>query len=482
MNVRIPKSRRRAWALAAASVALAAGGIVLSTAPEPASAVPESPLAPRPGVSAPQLGGSSRAELRGPSLDGFFAFTEGAALAGGTRELYAELRLTGAEGGVARRAPVSLAVVLDHSGSMGGDKIVQAREAVVSLLGRMHDDDRLAVVIYDHEARVLQPLERVAALRATLPARVREVTADGGTNIPAGMDLGAATLAAAPGDHVRRLVLLSDGQDGSGEPLESISARVTSRAVERVTTSSLGIGIGYDERFMTSVADAGRGNYAFLADGSTLEPFLRQELEQAASTVAGDVMAEIDLPPGALLRTAHGAIAAIDGTHVRLPLGGIFAGERRKVVLELVAPIGEVGSLASTAIRVRYQTVEDGRTHAIDGGSASVRAVATDAEVDATRDVDLHADALSTAIDAQQVAAMSAWREGRRDEALRMTDQHLERLRHAQRVAPSAAYAAPIAELSRDRESFDRSQADSLEGRSWSLGRGASRRAQAEAF
>ena len=40
--------------------------------------------------------------------------------------------------------------------ALGVAREVQAREAVVSLLGRMHDDDRLAVVIYDHEARVLQ--------------------------------------------------------------------------------------------------------------------------------------------------------------------------------------------------------------------------------------------------------------------------------------------------------------------------------------
>lgn len=493
MNLPVSKKRQRAWALAAAAVALAAGGLVLSSVPEPAGAVPATstpttptpttptPTAPTPTPTTP-ASGTSRATLRGPHLDGFLAFTEGAALANGARDLYAELRLTGDDQGVARRVPVSLAVVLDHSGSMGGDKMVQAREAVVALLARMHDDDRLAVIVYDHEASVLQPLASVAELRRTLPARVREVQAAGGTNIPAGLDLGAAALASAPAAHVRRLVLISDGQDGSGEPLPSISARVAQRAGDRVTTSSLGIGVDYDETFLSTVADSGRGNYQFLAEGSMLDPFLTRELEQAGTTVADDVMAELELPPGAVLRRAHGAVAAIDGARVRLPLGAIFAGERRKVVLEIAAPIGAPGSLASTSVRLRYQAVAEGSAQSIEGGAASVRAVGTSAEVDASRDADLHADALATALDARQIDAMAAWRGGRRDEALRMTDAHLAELRRMQAVAPSAEYAGRIAELEHDRESFEQRAADSYEGRAWSLGRGASRRAAAEAF
>src|SRR5688500_2570325 len=123
----LPRRRRRAWGLAAAAVALAAGGIVLSSTPRPAIAGPSIAHVP----NTPTLAAAdeqSRTELQGPGVAGFFAFTEGAALANGMRELFAELRLQGDENGTRHRAPVSLAVVLDHSGSMSGDKIVQARE------------------------------------------------------------------------------------------------------------------------------------------------------------------------------------------------------------------------------------------------------------------------------------------------------------------------------------------------------------------
>jgi Ca-activated chloride channel family protein len=477
MDLRIPRARRRPWALAAAAVALAAGGLVLLRAPEPASAVPAIE-APPPDATP----GSARAALRGPRIDGFFAFTEGAMLANGARTAYAQLRLTGEDARTTRRAPVALVVVLDRSGSMSGDKIVQAREAVVQLIDRMEEDDRIAIVLYDDWTEVLQPLERVGNVRTILRERVRAVQIGSGTNIPGGLDAGAQVMAAAPPGFVRRLVLVSDGQDMSGLPLEHTTARVSARAAELVTTSALGIGLDYDDRFLGAVADAGRGNYEFLASGAMLDGFLRRELDQAATTVAEDVMVDLELPAGSTLRNAYGAIAAIDGRRVRLPIGSLFAGERRKVVLELATSAGAVGSLASASVRMQWRTVDDGRSHQTPAAVASVRAVASDAEVNASRDVELHADALSTAIDAQQMAAMTAWREGRRDEALRMTDQHLGTLRQAQAVSPTPTVAARIRSLDTDRSTFSAASAGSSEGQAYRLSRGSTQRSQAEAF
>ena len=42
------------------------------------------------------------------------------------------------------RPPVNLAFVLDRSGSMGGQKIALAKQAVEDSIARLHDDDRFA--------------------------------------------------------------------------------------------------------------------------------------------------------------------------------------------------------------------------------------------------------------------------------------------------------------------------------------------------
>lgn len=49
----------------------------------------------------------------------------------------------------ASRQPVNVALVLDRSGSMDGEKIVMARQAVAHAIKLLEKRDRLAVVVYD---------------------------------------------------------------------------------------------------------------------------------------------------------------------------------------------------------------------------------------------------------------------------------------------------------------------------------------------
>lgn len=484
MRIRLGRRSQSSMTLGILGVLAALGAVIVLRSPSATADAPSSPRVPPPTTitaTSSSVDGA-RVELDGPAIDGVLAFGEGALLASGSSEVLAELRLTGlAPESAAPRTPVALAVVLDHSGSMGGEKMQQADEAVVSLLARMHDDDWLSVVVYDDTAEVLQPLAPVASLRASLPARIRNVYADGGTNIPMGLDLGVGTLASAPAGLVRRIVLLSDGQDGSGEPLASIEARVASRASERLTTSALGIGIDYDERFMSGVAESGRGNYAFLQTDDMLAPFLARELEQGSTTIADAVMAEIDVPAGMRFVEAHGTPVQVLGSTVRIPIGAMYAGERRKVVLQFATDPGEVGSALSAPVRLAYETL-DHSPHTIAGAARLVR-VATDAELASTRDAEIWGDAYATVLDARQDEALTAWREGRRDDALRLTDANVAALAEAQRIAPAAAPIFTARQASRSEErSLYQLDADSAVGRAGGLRHRAARIETADAF
>jgi Ca-activated chloride channel family protein len=486
MRIRFGRRQSKKATLAILSVIAALGAVLLLRPPAPAAAGPRV-TTPRatPSVDVPSVTavGSAQAELDGPAIDGVFAFGEGALLASGSPDVYAELRLTGlAPEGTVPRSPVALAVVLDHSGSMSGEKMRQAEEAVVALLSRMHDEDYLSVIVYDDSAEILQPLAPVSALRASLPSLIRGVSADGGTNIPLGIDLGVSALASAPSGLVRRLVLMSDGIDGSGQSLAAIEAQISTRASDRLTTSALGIGIDYDERFMNGVAEAGRGNYAFLEREDQLAPFLTRELEQATSTVADSVVASIDLPAGLSLVRAHGAVAEQSGSTVRIPIGTLFAGERRKVVLHLSSTAGAVGTSVATAVQLDYRT-RDSAPHVL-SGIASVARVATDTEVASARDEEIWGDAVATVLDAQQDDALTAWREGRRADALAMTDANLAALASAQHAAPRAApmLAARAQSRTEERALYEADSADSASGRAGGLRARSARVDMAEAF
>ncbi|MBP9086406.1 MAG: VWA domain-containing protein, partial [Kofleriaceae bacterium] len=209
-------------------------------------------------------------------------------------------------------------MVLDVSGSMSGEKLAQARQSVLDVVDQMRDDDRVALVTYSDSARVVQPLARVGDVRSRMHLTVPTIAVEGGTNIPSGLDLGAQTLAEAPATMVRRVVLMSDGRDGSNRDLETIAQDVRTKADQGVTLSSLGVGADYDERYMSRLADAGRGNYEFMRDGAQMRAFLSRELQQATRTTVERAVAEVTLPMGWRLTRAYGCEPVVNGRTVRL--------------------------------------------------------------------------------------------------------------------------------------------------------------------
>ncbi len=476
------KLRKGGWALALGCVALAAGGIVLMRAPGHAAPRQAETLGGFPttqGVSVQNLG-PTKVALSGPGISGHLAISQGAVLANGTRRLLAELRLTADENAAtaAERQPVALAVVLDVSGSMHGDKIQQAKNAVRQLVERMRDEDQVAIITYDHETYVIQPLAPVGAVRQELYGRIAMIQPGGGTVIPQALTAGARALEGAPENLVRRMVLLSDGLDGSGQSVEMVSSQIRNRASQGVSTSSLGIGTDYDERFMTSVADSGRGNYEFLASGSELQAFLRRELDQASTTVVDSVATLITLPSGVRVARAHGADITGTTGQTRIPFGPLPAGGSRRAVLELEIVAGAPGGLGDLGATVDYRTVVDSEIHQIGGAALALAVVGTEAEVAATRNEEVYAETWAVVVDAEQKDAVDAWRSGDATRARNIAQQNVRRLREVQAAAPSAAprLEATISGIEADGEAFDSVSASSGAGRAYGLRSNAQRR------
>src|SRR6185295_10189907 len=74
-------------------------------------------------------------------------------------EVYVSVDLSAnALAGNGDRPGVDLAIVIDHSGSMAGEKIASAKRAARGIIGRLAASDRVALVQYDSTAEVLVPL------------------------------------------------------------------------------------------------------------------------------------------------------------------------------------------------------------------------------------------------------------------------------------------------------------------------------------
>ena len=166
--LRMPRIRR---GLAASAVILAAGDLILARTPAGAAPL----LRPTPGAPIGAVAtGSSSATFAATGAHGTFALSHTHVLAGSERRFFAELDLTAdAAARAQERAPLSIAVVLDTSGSMDGAKIEQAKQAVVRLIRDLRDDDEIAFVRYSTDSELVQPLARAGSVRDRRSARPR---------------------------------------------------------------------------------------------------------------------------------------------------------------------------------------------------------------------------------------------------------------------------------------------------------------------
>ncbi|MBX3231254.1 MAG: VWA domain-containing protein [Labilithrix sp.] len=433
---RSPKVRR---AFALASVVLATGGLVLYKAPS-SSAHPMDPFGHSQTLPLTANGKSSVA-FSGPGAHGVFALSHTKVLSGTSTPVYAEVRLVADQTGEAKvRAPISLAVVLDTSGSMSGEKIEDAKRSVLRLLADMRDEDEIAMVRYSSNAEVVQPLARVGSVRSSLTSKIRELRADGGTNIPEGLRSGLRTLDEASRSRVKRIVLVSDGLDSTRAQAESLARGSFSSGI---TVSSLGIGNDFDESYMGAVAQSGHGNFAFIKEGASLAGFLKRELEESATTTIENARVQVNLPRGMRFVSATGADATVSGDSVDLRLGALFAGDEQRVILELESD-GSSGEVTASAT---WNKVGGGDTARASIPQLSLVATNDRDEVERGRDGAVFASATSVTASKRQLEAASAYARGDVTTATALVAENERALKVAAAAAPPAAAPAIQAQL-----------------------------------
>ena len=175
-----------------------------------------------------------------------------------------------------KRTPLSLAIVIDRSGSMGTDNMMAALDCTRDLVNRLHDEDEVSVVSYDTQVEVEMALMSAREAKQYIVSSLAHIHARGGTDLHSGWLKGVEMLAhRSNGNRMCRVVLLSDGQANHGETnVDTISSQVARMAAAGITTSTVGIGVGFNEMLMTSMAIAGQGTAMYGDSAQDLaEPF-----------------------------------------------------------------------------------------------------------------------------------------------------------------------------------------------------------------
>ncbi|MBC7964917.1 MAG: VWA domain-containing protein [Fuerstia sp.] len=237
------------------------------------------------------------------------------------------------------RAPINVAIVLDRSGSMQGEKIQRAREAAVGALDLLGANDIVSIIAYDSDVNVLVPATKLTD-KEQVANIIRAIQPGGNTALFGGVSKGAAEVRKFMDDkHVNRIILLSDGlaNVGPSSPGE-LGDLGTSMKKENISVSTLGLGLGYNEDLMVALAGKSGGNHQFIENASELAGIFRREFDDVLSVVAQSVDVKIEIPEGIRPVRVLGNAADINGQSVITRLSQVYSDQQKYVVVEVEIP------------------------------------------------------------------------------------------------------------------------------------------------
>jgi Ca-activated chloride channel homolog len=260
----------------------------------------------------------------------------------GQNDVFVSVDLKAAAFSGGQRNPVNLALVIDRSGSMSGNKIAQAKLAAKALVSQIHADDRLTIIHYGSDVKSLEGLVGTPQNKARMAAYVDSIWDDGGTNTSGGLEAGISALVTMRTDYrVNRMILISDGQptEGRVEP-RALQGIVKNARALGISTSSLGVGLDFNESLMASLAEVGAGAYGFIENSEKLASIFTKDLNAAATQVARGVELQFQVPAGVEFVEVFGRSSRVsplaDAQLVSVSLPDLAAEQAESVVAHFV--------------------------------------------------------------------------------------------------------------------------------------------------
>jgi len=357
------------------------------------------------------------------------------------------------------RATLNVAIVIDKSGSMSGDKIGNAREAAKAAVNQLVDDDIVSVLAFDETVQVLVPATKVSD-RQTILQGISRLTAGGNTALFAGTVKGGAEVRKfLSKERVNRVVLLSDGQANVGPATASALGQLgATLRKEGISVTTVGLGLGYNEDLLVELAQRSGGQHVFIEDHRRMAEIFKQGFGGLASIVAEEVVVNVTVPVDVRPVRVLGRDAEIIGQTITVQMPELYAGQLDDVVLELEVAAAAPQSRRIAEVEVSYHNTI---TRSLDRISQTVSAEVSDetARIEGSGDREVGVAVAERLANEASRRAIELRDEGRVDEARRLMQESAATLRERARAYGSKT----LEDLSRDYDI----DAQNVEGPAW---------------
>ena len=165
----------------------------------------------------------------------------------------------------------AVAIVMDRSGSMAGEKLEMAKSAAIATAEVLGHNDSLGVWAFDSEAHVVAPMTRLTSTNA-VSGQIAAVASGGGTNLQPAFELAREALLRTKAK-VKHMIILTDGQT-AGSGYEQLASQCRG---EGMTVSTVAIGEGSHVALLQAVASSGGGQSYTTLDASGIMRIFTQD-------------------------------------------------------------------------------------------------------------------------------------------------------------------------------------------------------------
>lgn len=205
----------------------------------------------------------------------------------------------------------ALAIVIDRSGSMDGEKLAMSKAAAIAAVRTMGKRDFISVTAFDSFPTKTVPLRQVGDYR-TVARRIDTIASAGGTDMYPGMVEGFKDLQKAEAA-VKHMIVLTDGQT----PDAKFDELVNRMRQAKVTVTTVAVGSDANVPLLTGIATRGGGKFYFVQNPRALPRIFLREVRRVARPLVYEppqpVTPQVIDPDNEILRELDGGVPPIAG-------------------------------------------------------------------------------------------------------------------------------------------------------------------------
>ena len=265
-------------------------------------------------------------------------------------ELYEEvpcmLSLEAKESSPGKRLyPIDIVCAIDESGSMEGDRLSLVQHTLMSIIDKLHPNDRLSIISFSDSAEMKCPLLCCDYEgKQTLKGCVSSFTPLDNTNIAAGFKLSLEVLSQRRvKNHSCAVFLFTDGKNNIGvNPAQDCIAALETLEIESLTVNCFGYGDDLDTQLLEEIANRGNGVFTHIQSVDDISSAFIYEFDRISTIVARNIHVQITALPCKVPCTID-KIYSKDGS-CSFTLLDISLNQRKDLVFLLKSPRMEIKS------------------------------------------------------------------------------------------------------------------------------------------